>query len=229
MPVEYGPDETRDKHLSNSDFTLLIEHLYSPGAHGSTPENMEGRIVRRDAEGRAKVSDPKDDDDIATKGYVDQSLSSFGGVPRGIITMWSGAIADIPSGWALCDGSNGTPDLRDRFIVGAGESYNVGDTGGSNTVTLTTSQIPSHSHTASIDQAGDHSHGMGTRWTVDGLGDGWEPDSERNGPGFLYGYEERTTGQAGEHSHSITISSTGDGQAHENRPPYYALAYIMKL
>ena len=74
MPVEYGPDETRDKHLSNSDYTVLVDHLYSPAAHGSTPENMEGRIVRRDAEGRAKVSDPEDDDDIATKRYVDQEV-----------------------------------------------------------------------------------------------------------------------------------------------------------
>jgi ribosomal protein S19 len=74
MPVEYGPDETRDKHLSNSDYTALVDHLHSPVAHGSTPENMGGRIVRRDAEGRAKVSDPEDDDDIATKRYVDQEV-----------------------------------------------------------------------------------------------------------------------------------------------------------
>ena len=119
---------------------------------------MEGRIIQRDAEGRAKVSDPEDDDDIATKGYVDQSLSSFGGVPSGIITMWSGAIADIPLGWALCDGSNGTPDLRDRFIVGAGGSYNVGDTGGANSVTLDISQIPLHGHDGSTNSIGSHTH-----------------------------------------------------------------------
>ena len=135
IPVEYGPDETRDKHLSNSDYTVLVDHLYSPVAHGSTPENTGGRIVQRDAEGRAKVSDPEDDDDIATKGYVDQSLSSFSGVPSGIITMWSGAIEDIPLGWALCDGSNGTPDLRDRFVIGAGNAYDPGDMGGGETPT----------------------------------------------------------------------------------------------
>ena len=148
-------------------------------------------------------------------------------VPPGAILMWSGAVDAIPTGWALCDGQNGTPDLRDRFIVGAGGSYDVGDTGGSNTVTLTTSQIPSHKHTASIGQAGDHSHGMGTKWTMSGTGSESNPGT--SGPGFFATTHERTTGQAGAHSHSITISSTGGGQAHENRPPYYALCFIMKL
>ena len=77
------------------------------------------------------------------------------GVPSGIIAVWSGSEGSIPSGWYLCNGSNGTPDLRNRFIVGAGSgsSYSVGNTGGSNTVTLSTSQIPSHSHTTN-----NHSH-----------------------------------------------------------------------
>jgi len=52
---------------------------------------------------------------------------------KGIIVMWSGAIADIPSGWALCDGSLGTPDLRNRFVIGAGTTYNPNDTGGAQT------------------------------------------------------------------------------------------------
>jgi microcystin-dependent protein len=155
------------------------------------------------------------------------TLGTGGLVPPGAIIMWSGAINNIPVGWALCDGSNGTPDLRDRFIVGAGGNYNVGNTGGSNTVTLTTSQIPSHRHTASISQAGDHSHGMGTKWLMTGSGSEINPGT--NGPDYFATTHERTTGQAGAHSHSITISSTGGGGAHENRPPYYALAYIMKL
>lgn len=63
---------------------------------------------------------------------------------KGIIVMWSGSTSDIPNGWVLCDGAGSTPDLRDRFIVGAGNSYSVGNTGGSNGVTLTESQIPSY-------------------------------------------------------------------------------------
>jgi len=80
---------------------------------------------------------------IATTAFVQSSL------PVGLITMWSGSIASIPSGWALCNGSAGTPDLRDRFIVGAGSAYAVGATGGADTVTLNTTQIPSHTHTSS--------------------------------------------------------------------------------
>jgi hypothetical protein len=62
---------------------------------------------------------------------------AFNGVPSGVITMWSGSIATIPSGWALCDGSNSTPNLKDRFIVGAGSSYQVGVKGGEATHILT--------------------------------------------------------------------------------------------
>ena len=176
-------------------------------------------------------------------------------VPPGAIIMWSGSINDIPVGWALCDGRNGTPDLRDRFIVGAGGSYNVGNTGGSNTVTLTTSQIPSHSHgagTLKTASAGSHSHGAGTLKT-DTTGSHshgyWTYESRVTASGIYSGYLHDTsyeqTSTAGAHSHTIsgntasagahthTISgntaSTGSGQAHENRPPYYALCFIMKL
>jgi hypothetical protein len=80
-----------------------------------------------------------------------------GPVPAGGIIMWSGSLSAIPTGWALCDGSNGTPDLRERFIVGAGLSDNLsvvgtgayanGATGGLNSVTLTIAQMPAHTHT----------------------------------------------------------------------------------
>ena len=69
------------------------------------------------------------------------NLSSVPGVPVGGIIMWSGATNNIPSGWALCDGNNGTPNLQDKFIVGAGSSYAVDATGGSADATLV-----SHTH-----------------------------------------------------------------------------------
>lgn len=87
-----------------------------------------------------------------------------GPVPIGGIIMWSGTVANIPAGWALCDGQNGTPDLRGRFVVGAGGAghpYQPGATGGSETVTLTGANIPQHAHgvgSLAVDPAGSHQH-----------------------------------------------------------------------
>jgi hypothetical protein len=69
--------------------------------------------------------------------------SSGSTLPSGMILLWSGSIGSVPAGYYLCDGSNGTPDLRDRFIVGAGNSYAVNATGGS-----TDAIVVSHTHTA---------------------------------------------------------------------------------
>ena len=80
----------------------------------------------------------------------------------GMIMLWSGSVVSIPSGWLLCDGTSGTPNLQNRFIVGAGDSYAVDATGGAATVTLDATQIPAHSHTADGDltaaSAGAHTH-----------------------------------------------------------------------
>jgi microcystin-dependent protein len=89
-------------------------------------------------------------------------------LPIGIITMWSGSNASIPTGWALCSGqtvarSDGagtitTPDLRDRFVVGSGSTYTTGTTGGSNSASFTTSANGAHTHTATSEAAGSHNH-----------------------------------------------------------------------
>lgn len=160
-------------------------------------------------------------------------------VPTGLIAMWSGAVNAVPSGWRLCDGTNGTPDLRNRFIVGAGDTYAVGNTGGSNSVTLNEDQMPSHTHaiTATIGASGSHTHAItdpghshtytspgGTGTIAGGFG--------ISAIGAVTG--ANTTGisvnSAGNHTHSIiaTAATAGLTQSHENRPPYYALAYIMK-
>ena len=120
-------------------------------------------------------------------------------IPSGVIVMWSGALANIPSGWNLCNGLNGTPDLRDRFIVGAGGQYSVTNTGGLSAVTLTTSQMPAHSHTYTS-----------------------TPINYQKAAGSSPIYIP-TGGQP-----SSSTSTVGGGLSHENRPPYYALAYIMK-
>lgn len=142
---------------------------------------------------------------------------------RGMILMWSGAVSAIPTGWHLCDGTNGTPNLRDRFVVGAGGAYSTGATGGSNSVTLTTAQLPSHTHT--IGTNGGHSHTLKSGVYGDSL---LVFPSNNQGGGKINDvrttYETSTAG-----SHSHTATSTGGSSSHENRPPYYALAFIMKL
>jgi len=158
-------------------------------------------------------------------------------VPIGGIIMWSGSVLNIPTGWTLCDGTDSTPDLRDRFVVGAGSAYDVGDTGGTSTVTLTQAQMPSHSHSSGTlsgvtNTTGDHIHGM-----VGGVGSGrsdfFAGSSNDYGAGKGDVQSGYNTGSAGSHSHNVSLTggstgSTGDTESHENRPPYYALAYIMK-
>ena len=128
--------------------------------------------------------------------------------PVGGIIMWSGTVAAIPTGWALCDGTNGTPNLTGKFVVHAdadsGGTYDVGDTGGADSVTLTTSQIPSHTHSYTDSYVLQSSLNPGI--DIDFNSTTWNPNGSLN----------KTTG------------STGGGGSHENRPPYYALAYIMK-
>lgn len=184
---------------------------------------------------------------IAASGTVTASnygLNSNGNgpVPAGGIIMWSGSITAIPFGWALCDGSSGTPDLRERFIVGAGTSDNItvinggaysqGSSGGQNLVGLSMSNIPSHTHTMA--SAGSHSHTVKGQWggdngdhsNDDAVGAG---DKGRNENSF---YFDHTSSIAGAHTHTINPTGgdgSGNAVAHENRPPYYALAFIMKL
>jgi microcystin-dependent protein len=149
-----------------------------------------------------------------------------GGVPVGGIIAWSGTIANIPGNWALCDGNNGTPNLKAKFLVGAEfesggagnntTSYNVGHTGGENTHTLTTDEMPSHTHTQN-----SHAH-TGTNeggYARDGGGAGTNVASRT--AGSAYGV---ITGSA-----TATNQNTGGGASHENRPPYYALAWIMRI
>ena len=131
---------------------------------------------------------------------ADARLSNSSLFVTGMIMMYNGSSA--PSGWAICNGQNGTPDLRDRFIVGTGSSYNLGNTGGANSVTLTTAQMPSHKHTTSVDNTNLF------------------PSSGQTSIGF---------GGAGSYpATTFTMNNEGGGQSHENRPPYYALCYIMK-
>lgn len=156
-----------------------------------------------------------------------------GTIPIGGIIMWSGTIATIPTGWSLCNGTNGTPDLRERFIVGAGSGYAVGSTGGANSVTLGNTNIPSHSHGVSnFSNPGNHYHGPSTQGGFDNTGNGqplrvlYQDGPPFNGIVWDLG--------GGGHTHTFDINNafgnaSGGTDAHENRPPYYALAFIMRV
>ena len=137
------------------------------------------------------------------------------GIPAGGIILWSGSTASIPAGWYLCNGANGTPNLQDRFVVGAGSSYAVGGTGGATTAsvggttgatTLTTAQMPSH----------NHSNGFYISYS-----DGLQSPSADVGNYLVGSTSTGSTGGNGSHTHSM--SGTVD-----TRSLYYALAYIMK-
>ena len=148
--------------------------------------------------------------------------------------MWSGETTNIPSGWFLCDGQNGTPDLRNRFIVGAGNSYDVGDTGGSDSVTLSVTQMPKHTH--NVDSS---TSTTGKPTSQLGIWGGTGTASSDQGV-FEAVLSRASRGNANvstkpfsnwNHTHSLdglVLGDTGSSQPHENRPPYYALAYIMK-
>ena len=163
--------------------------------------------------------------------YGDGSnLTGISAFVTGMIIIWSGAANAIPSGWVLCNGSNSTPDLRGRFIVGYHDGngdYDVNDTGGAETVTLSTSQIPSHDHSFSGSGSSSHNHSFTVNNEYHQL---FHPKQSmiargENKSGVeSYGTSSATVSL----SISGTTNSAGSGGSHENRPPYYALCYIMK-
>ena len=184
--------------------------------------------------------------DNSTKGDKGDTGSTTFAVPSGGIIIWSGASNAIPSGWYLCNGSNGTPDLRNRFVIGAGSSYSVNATGG-----YTDVFIPQHTHTFSSSHThsfnvttgnNTHSHGLPT------------VDNGEDGPSGIryvgeYGSDQAVSGVNTDndtHTHNVsgtTNSGTASGttanntggaaitnaqRSGRNLPPYYALYYIIK-
>jgi len=138
-------------------------------------------------------------------------------LPTGAILLWSGSLGSIPSGYVLCDGTNSTPDLRDRFVVGAGSNYAVAATGGSADAIVVT-----HNHTATVTDPG-HSHNITTYYNSN-VG-GYYINSFCNntsGPAQTNVTQSATTGI------TVANTSTGTSGTNANLPPYYALAYIMK-
>jgi len=169
----------------------------------------------------------------STAGASGQVLLSAGGsntptwgnaFVAGMIMLWSGSSATIPTGWLLCDGTNSTPDLRNRFVVGATSTYAVGATGGS-----ADAIVVSHTHTATSTVTDpQHNHTPQTLGSAQaGSDNGGAPVDASTGYGT-----GRTSSVTSSSSTGITvatsISTTGSSATNANLPPYYALCYIMK-
>ena len=141
------------------------------------------------------------------------------GVPAGVIVLWSGTLAAIPAGWALCDGSNGTPDLRSRFVKGAAAGVDPGATGGAATHTHDAHPALGHAGTAVADHA-SHTH--------DGASVIADPDLFISAAGTD---SVRTGGPDATLTHAVTQPNDHASQAHvaaNHEPAYFALAYIMR-
>ena len=172
------------------------------GAKLAFGADVEGDMLYYDGTDYRKLGIGTAGQSIATNSSATApEWTTLEGVPSGIITMWSGAIAAIPSGWVICDGTNSTPDLRDRFVIGAGTTYAVDATGGSTSTagaTLSIAQLAAHTHTYSNN-----------------------PATSEGGDNAAQSALQSTA----------TTGSTGGGATHTHAgtlPPYYALAYIMK-
>jgi len=133
-------------------------------------------------------------------------------IPSGGIFLWSGSIGSIPAGYVLCNGSNGTPDLRDRFVVGAGSAYAVNATGGS-----ADSVVVSHTHAATVTDPG-HNHSYNQPVA----------SNAANPPGSSGSQPSATTTGSAFTGISVTNATAGVSGTNANLPPYYALCYIMK-
>ncbi|MCX7592727.1 MAG: phage tail protein [Fischerella sp.] len=179
---------------------------------------------------------------LATTEYVTTAINNIIPqvvIPGGVIVMWAGLATNVPAGWALCDGTNGTPDLRNKFIIGAGVDF-----GGESNTTVTGSPTKtggskdavavSHTHTATTTVAldGAHAHNINTvtapLHVTTSFGNTTydiPPNSGSGTPKVI------STATAGSHTHTATttVSPAGVSGVNANLPPYYALAYIMKL
>lgn len=161
---------------------------------------------------------------VATTAFVTAAAAAINSVPSGMIAMWSGSVATIPTGWVLCNGSNGTPDLRDRFIIGARQddsgtaktnvTGSLTQTGGSKDAI-----VVSHTHTATVTDPG-HTHTYFQNTSSEYIGTG-------NLQSDVFNDVSTNTGSA---TTGITVANSTEGSSgtNANLPPYYALAFIMK-
>ena len=152
-------------------------------------------------------------------GNIVDSSGNASAFVTGMIILWYGDTSNIPGGWVLCNGQNGTPDLRDRFVIGAGNNFNPGDTGGSNSVTLSEANLPSHRHFVVSNALGGQNR---TNSNVSAN------NQVRKGTGAGNLYESYNLASTGSDAAAGRSSAVGSGTPFDNKPNYHALCYIMK-
>ncbi|MFA5859843.1 MAG: hypothetical protein WC955_12345 [Elusimicrobiota bacterium] len=191
--------------------------------------------VRVDSDGNVGIGVTNPGKALDVSGEVRSTVNGteFYMVPKGSIIMWSGSIESLPSGWGLCDGSQDTPDLRNRFILSvSGAAEQPGLTGGATYFTLTsTSQLPAHNHTATTSTDGLHGHTV-SEATTTGLGRDVFTDASITSDGGSYAWRtgsEPLIHTNGSHTHTLTVNNTGTSAPVDFMPIYYKLAFIMKL
>ena len=166
--------------------------------------------------------------------YGDGSnLTGIEAFVKGMIILWYGNTNNVPTGFALCDGTNDTPDLRDKFVVGAGSEYTPGDTGGSANATLV-----SHSHTTNSTIEESSSSAKSLTGSVRRIGEGYRAQGFTTG--IFTKVNDGNNNITGSSSNSPVAGFTFDGThrhgtdtqgssaTNANLPPYHALCYIMK-
>jgi hypothetical protein len=202
----------------NSDVVTLAGLRLGDPVNGQVVSSIVNSVVGINQQ---STSDEKVVTEKALRNFVQTQIAAgvASAVPPGIILMWSGAIADIPPGWGLCNGANGTPNLRDRFIVGAGSGYSPGAAAGS-----ANAVVVSHSHAAS---SSPHTHPSSETARVIGP---TIPSIQAAGTLGL-AVTQFPPGQSavGSETVTVTVDSEGVSGVNANLPPYFALAFIMKL
>lgn len=164
---------------------------------------------------------------------IDETVSQAGTIPVGGIIMWSGTLGGIPDGWALCDGTNGTPNLAGKFVLGATDIGDVGSTGGEAAVRLYEQHLPGHTHPLGLNGSA-RSNGAHTHLTRGQVGSASMAHGDQTmlagGAGGGGTFSIETLGGTGDHTHILNgrTEATGGNSAHNNMPPYYVLAYIMR-
>ena len=193
---------------SGSEIKFAVFRSDFSGVNFDTDTNIQNLELLYDSDHQVNIYNHK--------GKVTISCDVCNSPVRGEIKMWSGTVSDIPEGWHICDGTEGTPDLTDRFII-AGTS--TGPTNVrplnelKNGILIKTSNLPTDTFTTN--SSGNHSHSY-----IGGSGSGGEKSGGSN--------SSNTTGESGEHTHTFRLN-TGNQERLKTIPNYYTLIFIMKL